>query len=135
MATSRLQVYKCEVCGNLVEMLNGGAGTLVCCDKPMKLYEENAVDAATEKHVPVVEAIEGGYKVVVGSVAHPMTGEHYIEWIELLAAGKVLRQFLEPRRRARSHVPGRRERSHRSGLLQPTWTLEGIVRPHGTTRP
>ncbi|NIA14112.1 MAG: desulfoferrodoxin [Nitrospiraceae bacterium] len=96
MATSRLQVYKCELCGGIVEVLDGGGGTLVCCNEPMKLREENSVDAATEKHVPVVEAIEGGFKVSVGSVAHPMTEDHLIEWIALVADGKTLRQFLEP---------------------------------------
>ena len=96
MTTTKLQVYKCEHCGIIVEVLDGGGGSLVCCNEPMKVYEENTTDAATEKHVPVVEAIEGGYKVVVGSVAHPMTEDHLIEWIELLADGKVLRQFLEP---------------------------------------
>ena len=103
MATSRLQVYKCDKCGSIVEVLDGAGGTLVCCDEPMRICEENAVDAATEKHVPVVEAIDGGYKVVVGSVAHPMTEDHLIEWIELVADGKVLRQFLKPEI-GRAHV-------------------------------
>ena len=94
--TERLQVYKCEVCGNIVEMLHTGVGELVCCGQPMKLYVENTVDAAKEKHVPVVEKIDGGYKVKVGSVPHPMEEKHYIEWIEVIAAGKAYRQFLEP---------------------------------------
>jgi superoxide reductase len=94
--TERLQVYKCEVCGNIVEMLHAGAGELVCCGAPMKNYVENTVDAAKEKHVPVVEKIAGGFKVKVGSVAHPMEEKHYIEWIELLADGKAYRQFLQP---------------------------------------
>ena len=96
MATQRLQIYKCEVCGNIVEVIHSGAGELVCCGEPMKLYEANTVDAATEKHVPVLEAVEGGHKVTVGSVAHPMANDHYIEWIELVADGKAYRQFLEP---------------------------------------
>lgn len=94
--TQKLQVYKCEKCGNIVEMLHGGAGTLVCCGEPMKLYAENAVDAATEKHVPVVEKTADGFQVKVGSVAHPMTEEHYIEWIQIVTDGKTYRQFLEP---------------------------------------
>jgi len=94
--TERLQVYKCEVCGNIVEMLHAGAGELVCCGAPMKNYVENTVDAAKEKHVPVVEKIAGGFKVKVGSVAHPMEEKHYIEWIELLADGKAYREFLQP---------------------------------------
>lgn len=92
----KLQIYKCLVCGNIVEVLHGGVGELVCCGQPMELLDEKTADAATEKHVPVIEKIDGGYKVKVGSVAHPMEDKHYIEWIELLADGKAYRQFLEP---------------------------------------
>jgi len=95
MAT-KLEIYKCQKCGNIVEVLQGGAGQLVCCDEPMKLLDEKTADAATEKHVPVIEKVEGGYKVKVGSVPHPMLEEHYIQWIELLADDKAYRQFLEP---------------------------------------
>ena len=94
--TKRLQIYKCEVCGNIVEMLHEGAGELVCCGQPMKLYVENTVDAAQEKHVPVIERTASGFKVKVGSVAHPMEEKHYIEWIEVLADGKAYMQFLKP---------------------------------------
>lgn len=92
----KLEIYKCEVCGNIVEVLHAGKGELVCCKQPMKLYKENTVDAAKEKHVPVIEKTGGGYKVTVGSVAHPMEEKHWIEWIELLADGKAYRQFLNP---------------------------------------
>ena len=92
----KLQVYKCNVCGNIVEVLYGGVGELVCCGKPMELLDEKTADAATEKHVPVIEKVDGGYKVKVGSVPHPREEKHYIEWIELLADGKAYRQFLEP---------------------------------------
>ena len=92
----KLQVYKCMVCGNIVEVLHGGAGELVCCGQPMELLDEKTADAATEKHVPVIEKIDGGIKVKVGSVPHPMEEKHYIEWIELLADGKAYRQFLNP---------------------------------------
>ena len=94
--TKRLQIYKCEVCGNIVEMLHEGVGELVCCKQPMKLFEENTVDAAKEKHVPVMEKTTEGTKVKVGSVAHPMEEKHYIEWIEIIADGKTYRQFLNP---------------------------------------
>lgn len=94
--TQRLQIYKCEVCGNVVEVLHEGAGELVCCDQPMKLMKENTVDAALEKHIPVIEKTEEGIKVKVGSVPHPMVEEHYIEWIELIADGQAYRQFLKP---------------------------------------
>lgn len=96
MATERLQIYKCGGCGNIVEVLHAGAGGLVCCDEPMKLQKENTVDAAKEKHVPVIEKVEGGIKVKVGSVAHPMTPEHWIEWVQLLADGQAYRRFLNP---------------------------------------
>ncbi|CAB1262159.1 Desulfoferrodoxin [Clostridiaceae bacterium BL-3] len=90
------QVYKCEVCGNIVEVLYKGGGTLVCCGKPMKLIEENTVDAALEKHIPVIEEIDGGVKVKVGSVEHPMTPEHYIQWIEVHTENKIYRKYLKP---------------------------------------
>jgi len=93
---SRLEVYKCQACGNIVEVLVGGAGELVCCGKPMVLMAENTVDAAKEKHVPVIEKVEGGFKVKVGSVAHPMEAKHWIQWIEIIADGKTLRQYLDP---------------------------------------
>lgn len=94
--TERTQVYRCPICGNIVEVLEAGAGTLVCCGKPMVLLVANTTDAATEKHVPVIEAIDGGYKVTVGSVAHPMQDEHYIQWIELITENTVLRKYLKP---------------------------------------
>jgi len=92
----KLQVYKCELCGNMVEVLHGGVGELVCCGQPMTLQTENTVDAAKEKHVPVIEKVAGGYKVKVGAVAHPMEEKHHIEWIELIAGNKAYRQFLKP---------------------------------------
>ncbi|MGC8604383.1 MAG: desulfoferrodoxin [Desulfomonilaceae bacterium] len=94
--TELLQVWKCEVCGNIVEMIHTGQGQLVCCGQPMKLFTENTVDAAKEKHVPVKEPVDGGLKVKVGSVAHPMEEKHYIEWIEIVSDGKAYRQFLKP---------------------------------------
>jgi len=93
---ARLQVYKCEQCGNVVEVLNAGGGQLVCCGEPMGLYEENAKDAAVEKHVPVVEKSGNTIKVKVGSVAHPMVEEHYIEWIQVTAGDRSYRRFLNP---------------------------------------
>ena len=92
----QLEIYKCEVCGNIVELLHVGGGELVCCGKPMKLMTENTVDAAKEKHVPVIEDQGNGYLVKVGEVAHPMEAKHYIEWIELIADSKAYRQFLKP---------------------------------------
>lgn len=94
--TEKLQIYKCQVCGNIVEVVHTGVGQLVCCGQPMTLMTENTTDAATEKHVPVIEKTANGYKVKVGSVAHPMENKHYIEWIELIADGKAYREFLSP---------------------------------------
>ena len=92
----RMQIYKCELCGNIVEVLHGGPGQLVCCNVDMELMEEKTADSSTEKHVPVIEKVEGGYKVLVGSVPHPMVDAHYIEWIELVADGIVYRKYLNP---------------------------------------
>ncbi len=92
----RYEVYKCEVCGNIVEVLTGGAGELVCCGTPMVLLDEKTADSSVEKHVPLIEKTVDGYKVTVGSTLHPMLENHYIEWIELLADGKSYRQYLKP---------------------------------------
>lgn len=94
--TKQKQVYKCSICGNIVEILHEGASSLVCCDKPMKLLKENDTDAATEKHVPVLEKTDRGYRVTVGENPHPMEDSHYIEWIELIADGRIFRQHLKP---------------------------------------
>jgi superoxide reductase len=90
------EVYKCILCGNIVMVYHGGDGELVCCGEPMKKMAENTTDAAKEKHVPVIEKVQGGFKVKVGSVAHPMEEKHYIEWIELTADGKCYYQHLKP---------------------------------------
>jgi len=92
----RSQIYKCEACGNIVGVLHAGKCVPECCGKPMKLLAENTTDAAKEKHVPVIEKVAEGYKVTVGSVAHPMLPEHYIEWIELAAEGVSYVRYLKP---------------------------------------
>jgi superoxide reductase len=94
--TKKLEVYKCAVCGNIVEVVHAGEGTLSCCGQPMTLQVENTTDASKEKHVPVIEKTKDGYKVSVGSVAHPMEEKHFIEWIELVADGIAYRAFLAP---------------------------------------
>ncbi len=93
---SQLEIYKCNICGNIVEVMHGGQGELVCCGQSMQLIEPGTVDAAKEKHVPVIEKTGQGYKVSVGSVAHPMEEKHYIEWIELIADGISYTSFLQP---------------------------------------
>ena len=94
--TAKLQVYKCEICGNMVEMVHEGEGTLVCCGEPMKLLSENSVDAAKEKHVPVLEKKQETVDIKVGSVPHPMEEKHFIEWIEVIVDGTACRKFLKP---------------------------------------
>ena len=94
--TEKLQVYKCEVCGNIVEMLHGGKGETICSGQPMKLFKENSTDAVVEKHVPVVSETANGFSVKIGSIAHPMEESHYIEWIEIIDGDKSYRQFLNP---------------------------------------
>lgn len=93
---SRNEVYRCSVCGNIVEVLHAGGGILVCCGEPMKLQTENTVDAAKEKHVPVIERSAAGVTVKVGSVAHPMEEKHWIQWIELIAGERIYRKYLKP---------------------------------------
>jgi superoxide reductase len=94
--SKRLQVFRCEVCGNIVEVLRVGAGELVCCGQPMTLLAENTVDASKEKHVPVIEKTADGVKVKIGSVPHPMEEKHYIQWIELIVDDKTYIAFLRP---------------------------------------
>jgi len=92
----KLQIYRCEKCGNIVEVLYAGGGILVCCGQEMKLYEEKSQDEGNEKHLPVVESSDRGVKVKVGSVLHPMETDHFIQWIEVLAKEKAYREFLSP---------------------------------------
>ena len=94
--TQKLQIYKCEICGNMVEVIHTGAGELVCCGQPMKLQAEKTEDQGKEKHVPVIEKTKNGILVKVGSVPHPMEEKHFIEWVEAIADGKAYRIFLKP---------------------------------------
>ncbi|MCD6170140.1 MAG: desulfoferrodoxin [Candidatus Latescibacteria bacterium] len=94
--TGQKQIYKCNICRNIVEVLHAGAGQLVCCGQPMELLAEKTEDKAMEKHVPVIEKTETGVGVKVGSIPHPMEKNHYIEWIEVIADGRVYRRFLKP---------------------------------------
>jgi len=94
--TKSLEIYKCEVCGNIVEVVHASGGTLVCCNQPMKNIIAGTVDASKEKHVPVIDKKDATYNVVVGSVAHPMEDKHYIEWIQIIAGNKSYREFLTP---------------------------------------
>jgi len=90
------EVYKCEICGNIIEVLHAGGGKFICCGKEMKLMKENSVEAAVEKHVPVIEQKGSTVTVAVGSVEHPMEEKHYIEFIEIMTDAKIYRQYLKP---------------------------------------
>ena len=92
----RREIYKCDACGNIVEVLHGGDGELVCCGEEMKLFEESTTDEGKEKHVPVLESTENGVLVKVGSNPHPMEEKHYIEWIEIIDGENSERHFLKP---------------------------------------
>jgi len=95
--TQNKQIYKCSICGNIVEVLHEGAGELVCCGKPMDLMQEKTQDQGLEKHLPVVEKTEEEIVVKVGQIAHPMEEAHYIEWIEINTVdGKSGKKFLKP---------------------------------------
>ncbi len=94
--TARNEIYQCRRCGNMFEVLHGGTCVPQCCGEPLALMREGATDGAKEKHVPVIEKTDAGYKVSVGSAAHPMAEDHYIEWIELIADGVSYRKYLNP---------------------------------------
>lgn len=95
--TQEKQIYKCNVCGNIVEVVHSGVGQLVCCGQPMELLEEKTIEnEGKEKHVPVIEKTNKGFKVKIGSVPHPMEESHYIEWIEISVNGITYRKFLKP---------------------------------------
>jgi superoxide reductase len=94
--TQEKQIYKCNICGNIVEVLHSGVGQLVCCGQPMELLEEKIDDVGKEKHLPVVEKTGKGVRVKIGSIPHPMEEKHYIEWIEIIADGVSYRKFLKP---------------------------------------
>ena len=94
--TQLKQIYKCSVCGNIVEVIHASGGELVCCGKPMELLQEKTQDQGYEKHLPVIEITDQGILVKVGSVPHPMEEAHYIEWIEIMADGRSCLKFLKP---------------------------------------
>jgi len=94
--TKLREIYKCNICGNVVEVLHTGVGQLVCCGQPMELLKEKTMDVGSEKHVPMIEKTKTGIKVKIGSVPHPMEEKHYIEWIQVIADGVGCRKFLKP---------------------------------------
>lgn len=101
----KMAVYKCEICGNIAEVLTAGGAEMMCCGQQMTMQKENTTDAAVEKHVPALTRKDGGWQVNVGTVDHPMTAAHYIEWIELIAGDTVYRQFLKPEDKPTAFFP------------------------------
>jgi len=103
--TQKFEIYKCEICGNIVEMTHEGVGTLVCCGQPMTKMVEKSNDAGNEKHLPVVEKAEHGTVIKIGSIPHPMEEKHYIEWIEAFNKdGKVVKIMLKPGDKPETHI-------------------------------
>lgn len=120
--TAISQVYKCAICGNIVEVVHAGKGALACCGQPMELLtEKTEKDEYREKHAPVAAATDSGLKVTVGSVLHPMDEKHYIEWIELLADGNVQRRFLQPGEAPEAHFP-----AQAAGTVRAYCNLHGL---------
>ncbi len=103
------EIYKCNTCGNIVEVVHSGVGQLVCCGKPMELQVEKVAEEGNEKHLPVIETDGKKFKVKVGSIPHPMEEKHFIELIEVLNNGKVVASY-HPR-------PGEKPEAE--------WTFEG----------
>lgn len=101
----KMAVYKCDICGNIAEVLTAGGAEMMCCGQNMTMQNENTTEAAIEKHIPVLTKKDGGWQVAVGSVDHPMTAAHFIEWIELIAGDKVYRQFLNPNDKPAAFFP------------------------------
>lgn len=94
--TKPMQIYKCDVCGNIVELVHSGKGQLFCCGYPMLLIQERLEDTGKEKHLPTIEKVNGRLKVKVGSIEHPMEEKHYIEWIEAITSNSITRKNLKP---------------------------------------
>ena len=104
----RDQLYKCEHCGNIVEVVQGGGPAIRCCGQAMTLQVENVEDAAQEKHVPVVVEVDGGILVTVGGIAHPMTEAHAILWVEVIQGGTTQRRYLKADEEPKAFFPGLR---------------------------
>lgn len=121
--TNRMEIYKCNICGNIVEVLHEGVGELVCCGQPMELLKAKTADELKEKHVPVIEQKDGKILVNVGSVAHPMEEKHHIEWIQLIVDGKAYRQFLNPGEKPEAvfEVTGRRIQAREHCNIHGLW--------------
>jgi len=105
MEEKRGQIYKCSICGNMIELIEVGGGALVCCGKAMELLMEKNKDVGNEKHVPVIEKNGGGIIVKVGKIAHPMEEAHYIQWIEIKTEKGVSRKYLKPGDKPEAHFP------------------------------
>ena len=103
--TKLFEVYKCEVCGNIVMVVGASGGTMVCCGKPMALQQEKTTDQGKEKHVPVIEKTAKGILVKVGSIPHPMEEKHYIQWIEVRSGDNAYFKWLKPGEKPEAEFP------------------------------
>lgn len=98
--TKKLEIYKCDSCGNMIEVIHASRGILICCDEPMSLLNENVIDASNEKHIPVITKEDDKVTVSIGSIEHPMEEKHYIEWIELITKDNVYKKYLSPNQKS-----------------------------------
>lgn len=99
------EVYRCNICGNIIEMVHAGRGEVACCGRPMELLKEKTEETGFEKHVPVIEITGNSTQIKIGAVEHPMLPEHYIEWIEALSKGRVYKKFLKPGDKPEAEFP------------------------------
>lgn len=123
----RLEVYKCDRCGNVIEVVCGGPGEMSCCGQAMKHLDENTVDAAREKHVPVINRTAAGLEVTVGSVPHPMEEKHFITFIEVINGDRVCRIDLKPGQppKAVFNAPSGKVKVREYCNLHGVWQSEG----------
>ncbi len=124
--TKMLEVYKCELCGNITMVVSPAAGTLVCCGQPMTKQEERTQDAGKEKHVPVVEKTAENITVKLGSVPHPMEEKHYIQWIEVISGDRLMVQGLKAGQAAEAKFPAVFE----SGKARAYCNIHGLWQSH-----
>jgi superoxide reductase len=94
--TEKKQIYRCNICGNIIEVLQIGTGELNCCNQAMKILKEKTGDIGPEKHIPIIEKTDAGVKIKVGKLPHPMKDEHCIEWVEIISDNRIYRNYLLP---------------------------------------
>ena len=101
----RNNILKCNLCGNIIEVIEAHSDNLVCCGQDMNILQENIIEASTEKHIPAVEKTNGGILVKIGSIAHPMEEKHYIQWVEVISKNKSYKKFFSPNNKPEAFFP------------------------------